>query len=62
MVPAADAEAATQLLAQMPQSVSRPPLWMAAIFMALVWWCGAAPMVAGPYPRWPEIIRADGMA
>lgn len=49
---------ALALLASVPPPPARMRLGRALLFLVLVWWCGAAPMMSGLYLRRPEKARA----
>ena len=57
-VPASYHDEALALLASVPLPPARMSLGRAMLFVVLVWWCGAAPMMSGLYLRRPEIARA----
>ena len=60
MVPESDLADAARLLDNVPQAASRPPPLLAAIFIFLVWWCGAAPVPGGLFLRRPDAGQAAG--
>lgn len=57
-VPPVQRDQALALLASVPLPPTRMGWRNALIFIALVWWCGAAPMMSGLYLRRPEEVRA----
>ena len=58
IVPAQCRDEALALLASVPPPPARMRLGRALLFLVLVWWCGAVPMMSGLYLRRPEITRA----
>ena len=58
VVPPSRRDEALALLASTPLPRARMTLGRVLLFVVLLWWCGAGPMMSGLYLRRPEEARA----